>query len=174
MIKGIILSLLLLIEFNAIAEELTCYIDTFTRIDTLIYADDWYRKGYFKTQKKTGFKETKMFNFNENKIEIQQIYLDDLDQFKSLQIKINSKKYKLKSLHKQTYGISIDPHVYIMGNLVTAKYFENEIHIDIVLVQNNCLGDFCNDVEILTLKFSLDNKFLSLFLHDENLIDYSL
>lgn len=142
------------------------------RVDTLTTADEWTLKDYSKVERRKSYRETKILNFMDNRIEIQQNRRKD--SFSNRSVSVKGQDCGIELLYQQTYDIKLGAHYYLMANLVTAKTFENHISIDLVMPQNNCLGEFCNDVEILTLKFSRDGKFIEAYFHAEDFSVYEL
>ncbi|MFM1999865.1 MAG: hypothetical protein RL204_1812, partial [Bacteroidota bacterium] len=148
--------------------------DTLIGVDTLVVADEWGVTEYSKRATKKGYSEIKTFHFKGNRIEIAQSFVERKANFKHRVVKVNGSDCRIEHLYKNTYRSRIDDNSYIMGNLVTAKKFDDYTLIDLVIAQNNCLGEFCNDVEILTLKFLADGTFMEAYLHDEDFSTYSL
>lgn len=147
--------------------------NTTYKIDTLIFADNWETENYFELNFKDSLVMKKKIKFEKNMIEINQTYIKVKDNYGNIFFNINNKIIFIKDLYQKKYDVPLDGSLHVMGNLTTAKRKGNYSRIDLVLVENNCLGDFCNDVEILSLKFK-NNVFINCEIHEEDLNQYNL
>ncbi len=147
--------------------------DTIIRIDTIIKSNEWEKKDYYIKKNKKGFFERKIIYYNKSKIEIQQNYLNKKEIFINKSIMIDDSSINLYSLYKKTYNSRFNNKLYFMENIVTAKYYADYLSIDLLLAQHNCLGSFCNDVVILTIRLNNNGK-ISVIFHDEDFAEYSL
>jgi hypothetical protein len=147
--------------------------DSIRNIDTLVYANDWKKMNYLKISNKKGFVEKKRILYKSDTIDLEQSFCEKKNKYYSHTLIFNGKDYNIRSIYKRKYNTRFNNQFYFMGNLVTAKHFKDYISIDLIIVENNCLGEFCNDVTILTLQIDLSGKLTCIF-HDEDLTNYSL
>lgn len=131
------------------------------KIDTIIQSKDWMNNKFSEKKSLSGNKRNLNFRVNDQEISVSERYVNRLDCFGKWKLSVNNSSYPITSIYQKSYGTKMDRSLNLMQENIVLKTFNFFSMVELFYSSWGCVGDFCQEIEVIELKFTNDGKLLS-------------